>query len=221
MRISMPITSRKIRNHLHYSLWKYLLLIVIAMFGWNLIYTTTRYRSPENLKVEFYAEGNMMASERLQPLADIIHRDVMPSMEEVTATIVSFDDTYGDMQLTVWVSAGQGDVYMLSAKRFASMAGNDATLDLQPFIDNGSLHPDGIDLANGFVTNSETGKRTLMGIPADSLTGLEQYGLTPKGMVLCVLANNGNDEYTVKFLDYLLTHMRAAATENNGATSGQ
>ena len=38
-------------------------------------------------------------------------------MEEVTATIVTFDNAYGDMQLTVWVSAGQGDVYLLSKER--------------------------------------------------------------------------------------------------------
>ena len=74
MSFKMPITGRKIRNHFHYSFWKYLLLIVIAMFGWNLLYTTTRYRSPENLKVEFYAEGNIMASDALQSLADKIHQ---------------------------------------------------------------------------------------------------------------------------------------------------
>ena len=87
MRFEMPVTMRKIRNHFQYSFWKYLLLIVIAMFGWNLIYTTTRYRSPENLKVEFYAEGNVMASDALQELANQIHREVMPEMEEVTAEL--------------------------------------------------------------------------------------------------------------------------------------
>ena len=204
MRLSMPITSRKIRNHLHYSLWKYLLLVVIAMFGWNLIYTVTRYRVPENLQVEFYAEGNTLASDQLQVLADIIHRDALPKMEAVTATVVTFDDTYGDMQLTTWVSAGQGDVYMVSKARFETIAGNEATLNLQPYVDNGSLHTDGIPLTGGVVTNADTGKTALMNIPADSLTVLEAYGLMPEGMVLCVLANNGNDDNSIRFLDYLL-----------------
>lgn len=219
MRFKMPITARKIRNHFHYSFWKYLLLVVLAVFGWNLLYTTTRYRSPENLKVEFYAEGNTMASDALQGLADKIHKEIMPEMEEVTATIVTFDDAYGDMQLTVWVSAGQGDVYLLSKDRFKTMANNDATLDLQPLVDDGTLQANGLDLTKGYVTNTETGKKALMGIPADSLTGLEQYGLITKDMVLCVLSNNGNDTYTLKFLEYLLTNMRSAAEAPTASTS--
>ena len=208
MRFEMPVTMRKIRNHFQYSFWKYLLLIVIAMFGWNLIYTTTRYRSPENLKVEFYAEGNVMASDALQELANQIHREVMPEMEEVTATVVTFDDMYGDMQLTVWVSAGQGDVYLVDRKRFLSMAGNAAAMNLQPLVDSGALHVEGLDLTGGMAQDGEGGQKELLGIPADSLTGLEAYGLTVKDKVLCVLVNNGNDSYSVKFLDYLVTNMR-------------
>jgi len=221
MQFKMPITARKIRNHFHYSFWKYLLLVVIAIFGWNLLYTTTRYRSPENLKVEFFAEGNTMASDALQGLADKIHKEIMPEMEEVTATIVTFDNAYGDMQLTVWVSAGQGDIYLLSKDRFKTMANNEATIDLQPLIDNGTLNADGLDLSKGYVTAADTGKKVLMGIPADQLTGLDQYGLVTKDMVLCVLSNNGNDEYTLKFLNYLLENLRGTSeTTTVSATPG-
>jgi len=212
MSLSLPITSQRIRNHFQYSFWKYLLLIAIALFGWNLIYTTTRYQSPENLKVEFYAEGSLSASEDLQALADQIHQEVLPDMEEVTATVTTYDDTYGDMQLMVWVSAGQGDVYLLSDDRFQNMAANEAALDLQPYVDSGALHTEGIDLTEGYVRDSETGVTTLMGIPADTLTGLNRYGLITDDAMFWILAQNGNDDNAVKFLDYLLTHMQA--TEN-------
>ena len=86
MRIDMPITGRRIQNHFHYSFWKYILLAVIAVFGWNLIYTTTRYRPPESAKVEFFAEGTMSENKALDALVDRIHREAMPEMEEVTAT---------------------------------------------------------------------------------------------------------------------------------------
>lgn len=208
MSLKMPITERKIRNHFHYSLWKYLLLLVIVMFGWNLIYTTTRYRSPENLKVEFYAEGSSLSEDAVQALADQIHAEVMPEMEEVTSTVVSFDDAYGDMQLVVWLSAAQGDVYLLSKTRFEAMAANEAALPLQPSIDKGLLQTEGLDLSDGYVLNTDTGITELMGIPADQLTKLGDYGLSTEDYVLCVLASNGNDEYTLKFLNYLLTHMR-------------
>ena len=118
MSLKMPITKRKIRNHFQYSFWKYLLLIVIAIFGWNLIYTSTRYQSPENLKVEFLAEVGSAGGEDLQSLADQIHEEIMPEMEDVTASAITYDETYGDMQLTVCVSAAQGDVYLISQDRF-------------------------------------------------------------------------------------------------------
>ncbi|MDD3214349.1 MAG: hypothetical protein PHY64_11780 [Eubacteriales bacterium] len=210
MSLKMPVTKRKIQNHFQYGFWKYLILLVIALFGWNLIYTTTRYQSPPNLKVEFYAESSIPGEKDPQALADQIHQEIMPEMEEVTATTVTYDDTYGDMQLVVWVSAGQGDIYLLSDDRFDSMSENEAMMDLQPYVDSGALNVDGLDLTGGYVKDSDTGKTVLLGIPADDLPGLADYGLLTTDADLCILANNGNDEYSVKFLNYLLTHMRAS-----------
>lgn len=209
MSLNLPITGRRIKNHFHYSLWKYLVLILIAMFGWNLIYTTTRYRPPESAKIEFFAEGVYSSDEKLQELADKIHAEIMPEMEEVTATSVTFDDAYGDMQLVVWVSAAQGDVYLISKARFQSIADNEGALDLTPYVESGALHTDGIDLTNGYVRTADHLSQTLMGIPADTLTGLNDYGVITDGMMLCVLVNGGNDEYAIRFLDYLLTYMHA------------
>ena len=48
----------------------------------------------------------------------------------------------------------------------------------------------------------------LYGIPADSLTGFADYQVDTQNMVLCILVNNGNDEYSIKFLNYLLTHLK-------------
>ena len=54
MLMRLPITRERIRTHFHYAWWQYVLLVCLAIFGWNLLYTTTRYRSPESLKVEWY-----------------------------------------------------------------------------------------------------------------------------------------------------------------------
>jgi len=219
MSLKMPITKRKIRNHFQYSFWKYLLLIVIAIFGWNLIYTSTRYQSPENLKVEFLAEVGSAGGEDLQSLADQIHEEIMPEMEDVTASAITYDETYGDMQLTVWVSAAQGDVYLISQDRFETLADNEALLDLTPYVESGALDTEGLDLEDGYVNSSETGKRMLVGIPSDELTKLSDYGLITTGGELCALVNNGNDEYTILFLNYLLEHMRADDAADAAAPS--
>ena len=108
----LPITRERIRTHFHYGWWQYALLIGLAIFGWNLLYTTTRYRSPEALKVEWYCQGavSMEAQAQLDALLEELRLQLFPEMEEVTFTTIVYDQTYGDMQLLVWSSAGQGDL---------------------------------------------------------------------------------------------------------------
>ncbi len=213
MSLHMPITKRRISHHLQYSIWMYLVLAIVALFGWNLIYTTTRYQPPEDMRVEFYVQSSIATEDSLKALADRIHEDVLPDMELVTAEPVTItNDYYGDMQLTVWISAAQGDLYMISADYFHRFAGAGAFLDLQPYVDAGKLSAGGLDLTTGYATldDPEPGQdgRHLYGIPTDELTGLTEYTIVPDDMVLCILYRNGNDENSVKFLNYLLETLR-------------
>jgi hypothetical protein len=213
MSFHMPITKRKINHHFQYTAWMYLVLAVVAMFGWNLIYTTTRYQSPADKRVEFYVQSSIASQESLQALADRIHQEIMPEMELVTAEPVTISsDYYGDMQLTAWFSAAQGDIYMISQDYFSRYAAGGAFMDLQPYVDAGTLDTADLDLSTGMVAlaEPEPGQegKYLYGIPTDQLTGFTGYTVDPAGMVLCVLYRNGNDEYSVKFLNYLLTNLR-------------
>lgn len=223
MNLQMPITKRRITHHFQYAVWMYMLLIALALFGWNLIYTTTRYRPPESMQVEFYAEATSYSEDALTELADRIHEEVMPEMEAVTSTVVSIsDDYYGEMQITVWISASQGDVYLLSSEYFESFAASGAFLDLTPYIESGELDTEGLDLTDGYIAltdydyDSETNTDveivsstpTLYGIPAAQLAGFTDYSVDAEDKVLCILYNNGNDEYSVKFLNYLLENLR-------------
>jgi len=209
MRFQMPITKRKISHHFQYAVWMYLLLAALALFGWNLVYTVTRYRPPENKQVEFYVQAGMNSETPLNELADRIHEEIMPEMELVTSTVVTVsDDYYGNMQLTVWISAAQGDVYLLGKEYFKGFAASGAFMDLQPLVDNGTLDVEGIDLAKGVVQQTDSDISGLYGIPADALTGFIKDEVNTKDMVLCILVNNGNDEYSVMFLNYLLEHLK-------------
>ena len=213
MGFQMPITKRKITHHFQYAIWMYIVLAALALFGWNLLYTTTRYQPPENMRVEFLAQANAGSESLFEALANRIHEDIMPEMELVTAEPVSITaDYYGDMQLTVWISAAQGDIYLLSDEYFERFASGAAFLDLQPYVDNGQLNVDGLDLSAGYASIADPDSgfegNHLYGIPADQLTGFESYLVNPEGMVLCVLYRNGNDEYSIKFLNYLVENLR-------------
>ena len=206
----LPITRERIRTHFHYGWWQYALLIGLAIFGWNLLYTTTRYRSPEALKVEWYCQGtvSMEAQAQLDALLEELRLQLFPEMEEVTFTTIVYDQTYGDMQLLVWSSAGQGDLYMLEREQFQNLASGGGLADLTPYIESGALSTGDMDLSAGYVTDPETGRKYLMGIPVDSLMGLEAYGIVPEGMVMGLLANGGNLDNTAKLMQWLIDNMR-------------
>ena len=209
MKITIPITKARIRNHFHYQLWQYLALAVACLFVWNLLYTSTGYRVPEDKKVEFYVDGYESAetSENMQAMLERIHSQVMPEMEEVSYTMMTADETYGSMQLMVWVAAGQGDVYLLFQDRFESLASGGALLDLQPHVESGALEVEGLSLSAGYVRN-ESGSSALYGIPVDMLPGLGDIVGVSSDSVLCVLVNSGNEEYAVRFLNELLIQSR-------------
>ena len=207
---NFQITKARMRNHFHYFWWQYLILLLVAIFGWNLVYTTTRYQSPEHLKVEWYYEGysGQNTYEYAEQLLADVKAERFPDMEEVTFTMVGMDETYGQMQLMVWSTAGQGDLYMLLEENFASLAYSGVMADLQPYIDSGVLNVEGIDLSNSYVTDEETGETYLVGIPTDSLKGFLKYEVDPAGKYMGLLINGGNLDNTVKMMAWFLDNLR-------------
>lgn len=217
MSLRIPITKERIRNHFQYSAWKYVLLVAATLLAVNLICTMTAYRTPNELKIEFYTDQYLTDNDALaEELMEKIHQEALPEMEEVTILRMALDETYGDMQLMTWISAGEGDVYLLDKEKFTSLASEGAMLDLQPLIEQGLLHVEGLTLEGGYVTDSETGARTLRGIPAEQLKGFTDYLIYPKDQMLGIMAASGNEENAIKFLDYLLTNLRVSSAPAAG-----
>lgn len=52
MTVKGRLDKGKIRNHLAYDFWKYLLLAVCVWFGVDILFTSTAYRSPQDKRVD-------------------------------------------------------------------------------------------------------------------------------------------------------------------------
>ena len=216
MAIKTPLTSEKIRNHFAYGYWKYLILIVVAVAGWNLIYQTTQYRPPEDKRIDFYVASNTMDSDAMEAWLTDVRKTAFPDLElmEAYTVMTGTDDPYAQMQLSTFIMAGEGDVYLLDAERFKSYASQGAMATLDNYVADGSLKVDGLDVSVGYVTISDTGERHLLGIPADKLYGLvNHFGIDCRGMVLCVMVRSGNENNAVKFIDYLIQNMQEPAPD--------
>ena len=200
------LTAARLKHHFAYSLWKYILLVVLAVFGWNLIYTTTAYRPPAEKKVDLYLCTGIGDQVALDAYLENVRQQEMSDMEEMSSVILGAggSDPYVVMQLTTYIMAGEGDVYLLSRDDFFNYASQGALLELESYVDEGALRTGEMDLSHGWRVCTDTGERHLYGIPAASFTGLEQFGLPKlKDMYFCVTVNCGNNPNAVKLLDIL------------------
>ncbi len=212
-----PITKERLRNAWAYSRWVLVLLVVLSLAGWNLFYHMTSYRVPAERKVEFYIDqyGAMEdGPTALDGLMDAIHAEALPELEEVSALCMGLDDTYGTMLMAAKVSSGEGDVFLLTEQYFRQLAGNGALVPLQPLLDAGELDATGVDLTAGYDTDEATGEPVLYGIPADSFTALDSYGLIREGAYFAVIQQPDEElEHSVIFLRTLMQHLREPAAD--------
>ena len=160
-----PITKQTIREHWHYSWWKYALLIILALVGWNLIFTVTAYRPPEEKRVDMYVLG-VGDEDKLDSYMEQVRQTAMDDMEEMNCIFMAYDETYTTMQIMVYLAAGEGDLYMLNKEMFQSYASQAAFLPLEEIpglVD--MLTEAGVKLDKGWRTNSDTGESTCTASP--------------------------------------------------------
>ena len=195
-----PITRQRLRNHLTYNWWKYLLLFSIAIFGWNITYTVTRYRAPEEKKVivNLYVFGDQ---DGLNAYMADINTSLMPDMEEMYCVFTTLDDAYGDMIFSTHMAASEGDIYLMDRDHFQQAAASGAFVPLEDETEMvAALEEAGVSLSQGWRTVSDTGERHLYGIPCASLPGLANYVFDPSNCYMAVLISNHNDENVMQFL---------------------
>lgn len=212
MQAVTSIRHNRLKNHLSYDIWKYVLVVALCWFGWELIYTATAYRSPQDKRVDVYIMSSTASEDSVQAFLQPLWEQAVPDMELVEGVILmsgGADDYYTTMNLTTKIAAGEGDIYLLPQDVFKQYALSGAFLPLDQYVDQGEIRIDGIDTATARLTlvNDETGEAAshLYGVPTESLYGLMngmQYD--NRDAVMAIAVNNGNDENVVRFMDALI-----------------
>lgn len=202
-----PVTGDAIRQHMTYSWWKYVLVAVCAIFGVNMYFTVTAYRPPESKKVLIYVYGYANQDGLDAYMADI-QREHLPEMEEMRSLMLTADDTYGAMQLSTYIAASEGDVYVIPRDEFISLASSGAFVALEEDEELMKLFNDaGVNLQSGWRKNTELEENHLYGIPLNKLPGLAKKYVAVENGFVAVLINNQNDENVMKFLRLLCADM--------------
>lgn len=193
-----PLNKQTLRQHLTYSWWKYALLIIGAIFVTDLLFTVTAYHAPDEKKIEFYIYG-YADTEGLESYMYTVRDSQMQDMEEMTSVQLLADETYGPMQLTTYLAAGEGDLYLLPKEEFVSYANNGYFIPLEDDEELMAVFNEaGISLQSGWRRNNETGETHLYGIPYQVIEGLNKFVYVEDGY-LCIFVNNGNTDNILKF----------------------
>ena len=207
-----PLTKEKLQNHFTYSLWKYALLAVIAIFGWNLIYSMTAYQAPEEKKVVMgvYSFGS---EDNINAYMEKVRVELMPDMEEMYASYIAADATYGDMILSTRIAARDCDIYVLPRAQFQSYSAQGAFMALEEVLPDliADLEAAGVSLNRGHRALEETGEKHQYGIPCANLPGiLPMLNSDTSDMYISIFTVTGNDENVIKFFDQFVRDMLIA-----------
>lgn len=222
MKLKTPLDKQAIRNHLHYSLWKYILMVVIAVFAWDLIYSYTAYRPPQDKRIDIYIQSASAVQEQTEVFFETIRQKAVPEMELVSTVLLMGNaqtDMYAAQQLTTYIMASEGDMYFLTGSDFKRFAGQGVFLELEDAVQGGRLDVRDLDLSSGYVAMQSYDDKTdtmvpvsqqhLYGIPASALFGfMTELGIDNRDLYLCVTVYNQNDENVLRFLDTLIQSVR-------------
>lgn len=227
MAIRTPI---KLRHHFQYNTWKYILLIVASLFLVDLVYTMTAYRPPEDKRIDIYIQSATADQDHIDGIFEQMRIELLPDMELIRSALLmtgSAEDVYAVQQMTTYLAAGEGDIYILGSDDFKRYASQGVFVDLSEAIGQGKLHADSIDLSAGYVAVQEYDDQTgsmvsislkrLYGIPLSGLSSLmDEFGIYPEGLFMSMTVFNGNDENVIRFMDELIA--RTASYENQEDT---
>ncbi len=204
-----PITREKLQNHITYSLWKYALLAVLAIFGWSIIYSMTAYRAPDEKKVVLGVYG-YGAEENITAYMEAVRQELMPDMEEMTPMYIMPDQTYGDMILSTRIAARECDIYVLPREQFQAYAADGGFMPLDEVLPDliAELEAAGISLSRGNRTNDETGEKHQYAIPCGDLPGIQQMlQADTSDMYASIFFETGNNENVIKFFAQFIRDM--------------
>ena len=204
-----PLTKEKIQHHLTYSLWKYILLILVAVFGWNIVFSVTEHRAPEEKKVVagVYAYGDHTL---LATYMETVRLEYMSDMEELTCEFVMPDEAYGAMILSTRVAAREFDIYVLPRAEFQNYAAQGAFMSLDVVLPDliAELEAAGVSLSRGSRTNDELGEKHQYAIPTAAMPELQDLLMVDvSDMYLCVFFETENNDNVLKFFEQLVRDM--------------
>lgn len=210
------LNKEAVHNHFHYEWWKYVVAIFAIFIGWELIFTVTKPSTPANLKVDAYLMGDYMDPQYTTSLSKKALKD-FTNQKEINFINSHLGDSKTDpsgwTKLSVYLNAGEGDVYIFDQEVFNAYVSKNCFLPLESYINNGTIKLDTKNALNSaslekLTLSSDNLKgKHLFGLPADSLKGLDKMGFSTKNKIVVVTSYSKNTANSVKLVNWLFENL--------------
>lgn len=215
------LTLSNIKDHLRRYKVVYIVFIVLAVVGADLLWTTTTPQIPEEQRVLIYladaytdpAPLNAMADELLEKA-----RAFDPTLEQIRFESLMFTDPDTDytgmMVLMARLAAGEGDLFFAGPDAMAALTQAGACLPLDDALSAGWMAGQGLEPHYGEIVDPDTGETTtlLAGLKLDNLNALiNMKAFKNEGGCLAVAANGTNMETSMKVAEMIVEALRGEA----------
>ena len=208
-----------LREHLRRYFWIYLVGIALCLFGTGLLWTTTAPRLANDEMVTVYLADSYTNPEVLSGIADDMLAETQAFDErlklvEFNALQYTEDDYNSQILLLTRLAVGEGDAFLASQAAIDALVQSQVLLALDAPVAEGWLAEYGLE------PYYETGESEtlLAGLRLDTVSALSDMGaFYNEGAYLCVAANGGNVETTMKALEVMmrdLTEGKYASTDD-------
>ncbi len=211
-----PVTAERLRQHLQYSWWIYLLAVALTVFGLNILFTMTAPRPADNQKVELLVLGGGR-EDVFSAYLEHVRAERFPEQEVFSASLFT-DMESGMAGIGTRMFAGEGELLLLPEENFKSYAsqGLFVALDEQPAVME-ALERCGIPTDRGRAIGPD-GVPHLYGIHLSGLPVMQSW-MYDRGTdrFLSVRIANGNDEVSLRLFTVLLEELSVPADSAGSA----
>lgn len=205
----VELNRERLKNHMQYDWWKYLVAILITVFLWSMITTMTRPRTPDDKKIEVFLVGEYVLDEYAEPISDDILRD-FPNLMEVNINGIPLGgdpqmEYVGRQKLMVMLGSQTGDIYAFDKEEFKQIEKQGAFLPLDDFIEENKdlVGEEFTEKHKPTIVEDET-EAHYYGIPIDDLELFQNTGFDVKDKVIGIMAYSKNQPNAFQVLEWIL-----------------
>ena len=202
-----PVTAERLKNHLTYSWWKYLVGIAAVVLVWTILFSVTATKAAPDEKIELYVYGPMM-EDYADLLMEELRERAFPEQAEFIAYVLPPDTTSALQAYTIRVAMGDGDLLVIPREIYQNFAQEGLLADLGAMEEvMASAEAAGITIEPSLDWwSGSDGERRCYGIPVGQVAVLNALmGGRGADCYLSIRINNGNDAVSAQVLARILT----------------